>query len=340
MPKEISVAFQTDKTPQRYAELARFVDPYAFDAVSVYCDAPFHPSFGPLLLMAPHIRQSRLSVAAVSPSRMHPIDIAANTALLAGLAQAGVSVGLARGAWLSEHGIPEKRPAIAAIRETVAIVRHLLRGETGGYQGEVFSLAEHVRAPYPLPENADDIPVLIGTWGPKLCAVAGEIADEVKVGGSANPDVVPVIADMIAVGEAQAGRERGSVGVVMGAVTVVDEDRQQARQAARRAATLYLPVIAQLDPTVQIDPALLDRLRISAERGEEEQAAGLISDALLDRFAFAGDADDLIRQADALFAAGASRVEFGTPHGLHQAETGLRLIGERVLPALRANWPR
>ena len=40
-----------------------------------------------------------------------------------------------------------------------------------------------------------------------------------------------------------------------------------------------------------------------------------------------------IRQAEALFAAGARRVEFGTPHGL-DPEEGIRLLGERVLPAL------
>jgi hypothetical protein len=42
---------------------------------------------------------------------------------------------------------------------------------------------------------------MIGTWGRGLCAVAGELADEVKVGGSANPAVVPFIRDYIAVGE-------------------------------------------------------------------------------------------------------------------------------------------
>ena len=39
-------------------------------------------------------------------------------------------------------------------------------------------------------------------------------------------------------------------------------------------------------------------------------------------------------QALALFAAGAGRVEFGTPHGLSE-ESGLRLLGEAVLPHLR-----
>jgi hypothetical protein len=40
-------------------------------------------------------------------------------------------------------------------------------------------------------------------------------------------------------------------------------------------------------------------------------------------------------QAAALYAAGAARVEYGTPHGL-SPEDGLRLLGTQVLPALRA----
>ena len=66
--RELSIAFQTDKTPAQYIALAKLVDQYDFDAVSVYCDAPFHPSYGPLLLMAPHIQKARLGPAAVSPA--------------------------------------------------------------------------------------------------------------------------------------------------------------------------------------------------------------------------------------------------------------------------------
>src|SRR5690606_132327 len=115
-----------------------------------------------------------------------------------------------------------------------------------GYDGEVFQIAEHVKAPYPLPE--EKIPLLIGSWGKKLCAIAGELADEVKIGGSTNPDVVSVIADYIAVGEAKAKRELGSVEVVIGAVCVADNDREIARAEARRQVALYLPIVANLDP--------------------------------------------------------------------------------------------
>lgn len=335
MKREISIAFQTDKTAAQYVALAKRVNQYDFDAVSVYCDLPFHPPYPPLMLMAPHIQRARIGVAANSPSRIHPLDIAAQTALLAEVAQGGVYVGIARGAWLNDHGVREHQPPIQAIQEAVELVKYMLSGQGGGYQGQIYQIAEHVRAPYPLPSKP--VPVLIGSWGRQLCAVAGEIADEVKVGGSANPDLIPIIQSYIATGERTANRAEGKVRVVMGAVCVVDEDRQQARHAARRSVALYLPVVAPLDPTIQLDPEFVDRLKIHVNRNELDVAASLISDELLDRFALAGNPDDVINLTSRLFDAGAGRVEFGTPHGLNP-ETGIRLLGEKVIPALRQHW--
>ncbi|MGB4675160.1 MAG: LLM class flavin-dependent oxidoreductase [Aggregatilineales bacterium] len=331
--RELSIALQTDKTPAQYVELAQLVDGYGFDALTVYGDLPFHPSFGPLLLMAPHVRRARLGPAGVSPSRMSPVDIAASAALLALATPGGAYLGLVRGAWLAEHGIREPDDPIRAIRETIEIVRALHTGAPGGYEGQVYRLAGHVRAPYPLPEQP--VPVLIGTWGPRLAALAGELADEVKVGGSANPDMVPVMQGYIGAGEARAGRPVGTVGVVLGAVTVVDEDREAARALARREVALYLPVVARLDPTVEVPLDLVERIRQHVNTGEPDRAARLISDDLLGRFAFAGTPADLIEHCEAIFEAGARRVEFGTPHGLSAGE-GIRLLGEKVLPALRS----
>lgn len=333
---EISIAFQTDKTAAQYMALAKLVNEYDFDAVSVYCDAPYHPGYGALMLMTPHIRRARVGVAALPPSRVHPIDIAAQTALLADIASGGVYFGVARGAWLEEHGIHEAQPAVQAVREAVEIVRYLLSGSTGGYAGKVYQLAPHVRAPYPLPEKY--IPAMIGSWGRKLCAVAGELADEVKVGGSANPDLIPVIQGYIAEGEKITGRTPGTVRVVMGAVSVIDDDRAQARLAAKRSVALYLPVVAPLDPTVTVEPDLIERLRTHVNQGEHDAAAALISDDLLDRFALSGNAQDLINHASRLFEAGAERIEFGTPHGLLKPEIGIRILGEKVIPALRQHW--
>ena len=217
MRKQTSIAFQSDKTAARYVALAKLVDEYDFDVVSVYCDAPYHPSYGVLILMAPHIHRARLGPAVVPPARIHPIDIAANTALLADIAHGGVYVGLARGAWLGDHAITEADRPLTAIREAVDIIRYLLSGRSGGYQGSVYQVAPHVRAPYPLPESP--IPLMIGTWGEKLAGIAGEVADGVKVGGTANPDLAAVIRGYVNAGERTAGREMGTVRLVAGSVS-------------------------------------------------------------------------------------------------------------------------
>lgn len=331
--RELSIAFQTDKRAGEYIALAKLVNQYAFDVVTVYCDAPYHPSYGPLLLMAPHIERARIGPSGIAPSRIHPLDIAAQTALLADLAAGGVYIGLVRGGWLAEHGIRELEPPIGAIREAADIIQKLLAEESAGYQGRVYQIAEHVRAPYPLPDAP--IPLQIGTWGRKLAALAGEVADELKIGGSANPTIIPLIADYIAAGEARAGRPRGSVKIVIGAVSVVDEDRDAARWVARKAVSLYLPIVSKLDKTLKIDPELMARVQARVNAGQDEAAARLIPDDILDRFIFAGDPRDIIEQCGRLYDAGAQRIELGTPHGVHEAATGIRLIGQQVIPALR-----
>lgn len=330
-PRQVSIAFQTDKSPAEYIGLAKLVNLYDFDIVSVYCDAPFHPSYGPLLLMAPHIERARLGPAAVSPFRIHPIDIAANTALLAQAAPGGAYIGLARGAWLAEHGIQEPHRPLRAIREAITVIRKLLSGETTGTFGKHFRIAGHVRAPYPIP--AEQPPLMLGTWGPKMAALAGELADEIKVGGSANPALVPLMLTRLQAGEKKAKR-LGATGLVMGAVTVVDDDRDLARSKAKNALALYLPVVAALDPTINLEPELIQRIDVLVKQGYSDQAADLISDDLLEAFTFAGNPADLVRQAESLFNAGVSRIEFGTPHGL-TPETGIRLLGEQVLPRLK-----
>ncbi len=328
---KLSIALQTDKSAAEYVALAQLIDRYDFDLVSVYCDAPFHPSYAPLMLMAPHLYRARIGPAAIPPARIHPMDIAAQTALLAQIAPGGVYIGLARGAWLSDYGIAEAGKPIQAIREAVDVIRYMLEGKTGGYPGEIYRIAPHVRAPYALPDQP--IPLMIGTWGKALGKLAGEVADEVKVGGSANPKFVSTMMRYITQGKLSVKREQ-EAGICLGAVTVVDEDRELARQAARRSVAIYLPVVAPLDTTVQVEPELMARIQKHVEQREYDAAADLISDDLLYKFAFAGNPSDIIEHTQMIFAHGARRVEFGTPHGL-TSENGIRLLGEKVVPALQ-----
>ena len=98
------------------------------------------------------------------------------------------------------------RQPLAALRDAAAVVRALLSGDDRGYTGPVYRLAPGVRLRGALPGPAGRVPpLLLGAWGPRGAALAGEIADEIKVGGSANPSVAALVTDRVRAA-ASAGR--------------------------------------------------------------------------------------------------------------------------------------
>ena len=330
MSYPISIAFQTDKPLTAYGPLAAQVEAYGFHGVTVYNDLLYQPAWLPLLEMARATSRVQVGVAAVNPFTCHPVNMAGNIALIDEASQGRAFLGVARGSWLAFLGLEPSHP-VTALGEALACVRHLLRRSPDPLPGRFFPLAGGDSLRWPILRS--EIPFLLGSWGPRTIQACIRHVAEVKVGGSANPDVAPHFRGIIDRAAAQAGRRGEEIGLVLGAVTVVDEDGAAARALARREVALYLPIVAQLDPTVSLEPERLARLQAAAGRYDFDAAAGLISDPLLARFAFAGTPQEVADQAQALFAAGVSRVEFGTPHGL-TPEKGLRLLGKEVLPRL------
>jgi 5,10-methylenetetrahydromethanopterin reductase len=322
------IALQGNKTPAEYVAHAQLIDRFPFAVVSLYNDLFFQPALGPLLLMAPHLRSAQLGPAALNPYLIHPIEIAGQVALLDMLSEGRAYLGLARGSWLDQVGVAQPRP-LRTLREAVQVIRHLLAGGSGSFDGQVFQLAPGSLLRYRVQRGY--VPITIGTWSKLTARLAGEIADEVKIGGSANPAMATYLRAFIAEGEQSAGRRPNTVGVCLGAVTVVDPDRARARALARREVALYAPIVAPLDPNL-CDADWLSRIAEPARRGDVATVAELIPDAALDSLAFAGTPEDVTRRVEDLARAGVSRVEFGTPHGLDPLD-GIRLLGGQVLPS-------
>ena len=318
--QQTTIAWQTDKPLSAYGPLAAQAEAYGFDGVTVYNDMLYQPAWYPLMEMARATERVRLGPAAVNPFTSHPINIAGNASLLAQAAPGRTYLGLARGAWLDFVGVRPKS-AITKLHDAFITIRHLLRQDKSPLPGKHFPIAGGDTLRWDIEDS--EIPFLLGTWGKKTIAACQQFATEIKLGGTANPGVVPWLR----------GQIDDSVGIVIGAVTVVDEDGTAARTIARREVALYLPVVAKLDPTVVVEPDRLAGIEAAAAEFDFETAATFVSDELLAKFAFAGTPKQVASQALELFEAGATRVEFGTPHGI-SAETGLRLLGEKVLPTL------
>jgi 5,10-methylenetetrahydromethanopterin reductase len=307
---QFGVGLQGDRDVSEYGPLGRLAEELGFDVVTAFGDAGYLPPLVPLLAVAATTERVRLGPSCVNPYTTHPVEIASQIAALDAASGGRAYLGLARGAWLDKVGIAQPRP-LRAIREAATVVERLLRGDESGFAGEMFSIEPGFRLEHPLPQRK--IPLLIGAWGARTVALAGEIADELKVGGSANPDLVPVIRERLAVGASHVGR--ATPDIVMGAVTVVDADGGAAREKARAAVAMYFDVVAPFDPTLDQHPAA-------------------ITDELLDRFAFAGTPRSVARQVRDLLDAGVARVEFGAPFGL-ESDAGLRLLGLDVIPEFR-----
>jgi 5,10-methylenetetrahydromethanopterin reductase len=269
--------------------------------VSVYHDLFFPPALAPLLEIAAATHRIRIGPAALNPSTLHPVEIAGQIAALDHASDGRAYLGLVQGAWLDELGIEPRKP-LTTLREAVEVIRRLLAGDTSGFAGERFQLAPGSGLRYEPLRRA--VPLMLGTWRPRTAAYAGEVAQEVKIGGSANPDMVELMRRWIG---------NDDVGLVVGAVTVVDENGDLARERALEEVGLYLNVVGKLDPT----------LRLAS--GETPP---------LDRFVIAGTPEEVAAHARRLYEAGATRVEFGTPQGLSTAG-GVDLLGARVLPLLR-----
>src|SRR5581483_11660232 len=264
-------------------------------------DLFFQPAIFPLLVMARVTDRVRLGPAALNPQTLHPVEIAGQIAALDLASRGRAYLGLVTGSWLEQLGLDERRP-LSRLREAVEVVRRLLAGDRTGFSGERFRLAAGAGLAYePL---RGEVPLMIGTWRPRAAAYAAEVADEVKIGGSANPDMVRLLRSWL-----------GDDGprLVIAAVTVVDEDGGRARAHAAAQVQMYLDVVAELDPTLELRAG---------------QAVPL------EKFVIAGTPEEVAAHALTLVDAGVDRIEFGTPQGL-TTRGGVDLLCDRVLPLLR-----
>ncbi len=199
--------------------------------ISVFHDLLYQPAIYPLLLIARATERVRIGPAALNPSTLHPVELAGQAAAL-DLASGGRAyLGLVAGAWLERLGLDERRP-VQRMREAVEIVRRLHAADRSGFAGDLFTLAPGAGLEYEPARRR--VPLMIGTWRPRMAALAGEVADEVKIGGCANPEMVKLMREWIGNDE---------VGIVIGAVTVVDEDGDAARARAAAEVGMYLEIV-------------------------------------------------------------------------------------------------
>src|SRR5437763_9045061 len=176
-----------------------------------------------------------VGLGVVNPYTRHPALLAMETAALAGAAPGRVVLGLGSSnrRWIgTQMGIGFKTP-LADLREGVAIVRRLLRGERVTVHGGRFDL-DDVRLESPPP---GEVPVLLGVKGPRALGLAAEVAEGVLCSILASPGHVRRV-------RATTAAARSVRFVVAAYITVlIDDDGPGARAKVKPLVARYLGLL-------------------------------------------------------------------------------------------------
>ena len=210
----------------------------------------------------------------------------------------------------------EERPDIDRIYQTS---HQLMAGRGGGWPLTAFLTPD------------EHLPIFIGTWGPKMCQLAGELARETKSDGLWDPDYVSIIRENLDIGARRAGRQPAEVGICAGPLCSISADRVAAFAAARRVLAVYLPYLHPMTEVAGIPADEILKVREAAAAGDFEKGASYVSDLAVQKHSVTGTPDDVIPQIEKMISAGVTHVAFGHPLG-PSFEEAVDLIGREILP--------
>ncbi|WP_228989077.1 LLM class flavin-dependent oxidoreductase [Streptomyces sp. DH8] len=206
-------------------------------------------------------------------------------------------------------------PPADEMREYLGAVRGLL------HDGEVNTEGGYFRAHsvYSSPRRGDQ-PVYLGAFGPRMCRLAGELADGIVLWMCTPQYVRDVALPQVRAGLRQAGRDPEGFPVTVMIPGMVSDDLAADREILRTYLSTYARV-----PNY--------RRMYEASGFADEVHSGRIGDGLLDGVGVVGDEDAVGAGIARYHAAGATEVVLTPMAGAHYDAALLRRTAEAVAAA-------
>ncbi len=147
------------------------------------------------------------------------------------------------GAWwdpLAKNVGIERRRMLLAMRETIDLLRKLLRLENVSFEGEFHHVSGIELDVVHGRREPRNVPVLIGATGDKMLQLTGEIADGCLLNYCVPPSYNDRAMELLETGARKAGRTLDAIDRPQLIVCSVDNDRDRAIAAAKQLITQYL----------------------------------------------------------------------------------------------------
>ena len=297
-----------------------------------------------LAVIASQTRRIQLGWGIISPYTRHPVQIAMEARVMQDLAGDRFLLGLgASKIFMKEigEGEGEKVGPATVMRESIEVVRGVLKGEAFQYRGKVFAadvpaLKADAHTPRAVP------PAYVAATGPVLQKVSGSIGDGLLTASITTPAFVRYSKKNMEEGASKVGKDPASL--VLGSVIVgsIGRDSARGKEGAREQAAMYLAnkvqnIRGSADVLLECAGLSFEELRPIAEameQGGRKAAAKAVTDDILRKVCpIAGTPEECAERIREYRDAGCTHImlEIWGDDRVGQA----KLFGEAVLPQFR-----
>src|SRR5262244_3114412 len=221
-------------------EYVRYAEERGFEAVWQAESRLVRDAVVPMAAYAATTERIKVGSGVINNWTRNAALIAATFSTLDDLAPGRILCGL--GVWweplATKVGVNRRKP-LQAMRETIEVVRRLLRMEKVTFKGE-FVQVEDIEIDIVHSDRAPkNVPIYIGATGMKMMELAGEIADGVLLNYLVSPAYNREAMEHLEIGCRRAGRKLAGVDRPQLIVCSLDSDRARAIDNARELVTQY-----------------------------------------------------------------------------------------------------
>jgi len=279
-------------------KLAQFAERHGFEAVWQAESRLVRDAIVPMAAFAAVTERIKVGSAVINNWTRNIGLLAATFLTLDDLAPDRILCGI--GAWwdpLARNVGIERRKPLVAMRETIEVMRRLLRMENVTFHGE-FHHVEGIELDVVHGRREPRrVPILIGATGMKMMELAGEIANGVVLNYCVPPEYNRPALEHLRVGAERAGRSVEEIDRPQLVVCSVHANRAAALDGARELLTQYLaqqPHIAQASGVSDdVVKRIQNILGWPATREQIHQAMRFVPDELVQRITASGTPEEV-----------------------------------------------
>jgi 5,10-methylenetetrahydromethanopterin reductase len=294
-----------------------------------------------LAVIAAQTRRIELGWGIISPYTRHPVQVAMEARVMQDLAGERFLLGLgASKIFMKEigEGEGERVGPATVMRESIEIIKGVLKGDAFEYQGKVFAasvppLKSDAHATRKLP------PIYVAGTGAVMQKLAGSISDGLLTASITTPAFVRYSRKNMEEGARKAGKDVAQLALGSVIVGSIGRDSAKGKEGAREQAAMYLAnkvqnIKGSADVLLECAGLTFEELQPVAdamEKGGRKAAARAVTDEILRKVcAIAGTPDECIERIEEYRTAGCTHImlEIWGQDRLGQA----KLFGEAVLP--------